>query len=96
MVKRKFKDIEKNDGKKESPPLRSKRQKKEEHEDSGRTVTLTKKRMASRYNKASVGKIVSIKMLVKRRGSYDITVILKNRINVYRAKDLKWGWNNLS
>ena len=61
MVKRKFKDIEKNDGKKESPPLRSKRQKKEEHEDSGRTVTLTKKRMASCYNKASVGKIVSIK-----------------------------------
>ena len=35
---------------------------KEEHEDSGRTVTLTnKKRMSSRYNKASVGKIVSIK-----------------------------------
>ena len=35
---------------------------KEEHEDSGRTVTITnKKRMASRYNKASVGKIVSIK-----------------------------------
>ena len=34
MVKRKFKDIEKNDGKKESPPpLRSKRQKKEEHEN---------------------------------------------------------------
>ena len=63
MAKRKFKDIEKDDGKKESsPPWRSKRQKKEEHEDSGRTVTLTnKKRMASRYNKASVGKIVSIK-----------------------------------
>ena len=63
MVKRKFKDIEKDDRKKESPPpLRSKRQKKEEHEDFGRTVTLTnKKRMVSRYNKASVGKIVSIK-----------------------------------
>ena len=63
MVKRKFKDIEKDDGKKESPPQqRSKRQKKEEHEDSDRTVTLTnKKRIASRYNKASVGKIVSIK-----------------------------------
>ena len=63
MVKRKFKDIEKDDGKKESPPpRRNKRQKKEEHEDSGRTVTLTnKKRMASNYNKASVGKIISIK-----------------------------------
>ena len=63
MVKRKFKDIEKDDGKKKSsPPRRSKRQKKEEHEDSGRTVTLTNiKRMTSRYNKASVGKIVSIK-----------------------------------
>ena len=63
MVKLKFKDIEKNDWKKESsPPQRSKRQKKEEHENSGRTVTLTnKKRMASRYNKVSFGKIVSIK-----------------------------------
>ena len=62
MVKRKFKDIEKDDGKKESPPpQRGKRQKKEEHEDSGRTVTLTNKKMASHYNKASVGKIVSIK-----------------------------------
>ena len=63
MVKQKFKDIEKDDGKKESPPpWRSKRQMKEEHEDLGRTITLTnKKRMASRYNKASVGKIVSIK-----------------------------------
>ena len=37
MVKRKFKDIEKDDGKKESPPpRRSKRQKTEEHEDTGR------------------------------------------------------------
>ena len=63
MVKRKFKDREKDDGKKESPsPQRSKRQKKEEHEGTGRTDTLTnKKRMASRYNKTSVGKIVSIK-----------------------------------
>ena len=62
MVKRKFKDIEKDDGMKESsPPQRSKRQEKEEHDDLGRTVTLTKKRMASRYNKASVGKIISIK-----------------------------------
>ena len=35
MVKRKFKDIEKDDGKKESPPpQKSKRQKKEEHKDS--------------------------------------------------------------
>ena len=59
MVKRKFKDIEKDDWKKESSPLqRSKRQKKEVHEDSCRPVTLTnKKRMTSRYNKASVGKI---------------------------------------
>ena len=63
MVKRKFKVIEKDDGKKESPPpRRSKRQKKEEHEDSGRTVTLTyKKELLSRYNKASIGKITSIK-----------------------------------
>ena len=63
MVQRKFKFIEKDDEKKESPPpRRSKRQKKEEHEDSGRTNTLTnKKRMASRYNKANVGQIVSIK-----------------------------------
>ena len=39
-----------------------KKQKKEEHEGSGRTVTLAnKKRMSSRYNKASVGKIFSIK-----------------------------------
>ena len=63
MVKRKFKDIEKDDRKKESsPPRRSKRHKKEEHEDSGRTVSLTyKKRMASRYNKTSVSKIVQLK-----------------------------------
>ena len=55
--------MEKDDGKKKSsPPLKSKRQKKEEHGDSSRTITLTnKKRMASRFNKASVGKIVSIK-----------------------------------
>ena len=68
MVKRKFKDIEKDDGKKKSPPpRRSKRQKKEEHEDLGRTVTLSnKKRMASRFNKASVGKIVSIKNASKK------------------------------
>ena len=67
MVKRKFKDIEKDDGKKESsPPRRSKSQKKEEHEDSGRTVTLTNKnRMASRYNKASVDRIGSIKNVSK-------------------------------
>ena len=45
MVKRKFKNIQKNDGKMENPPpQRSKRQKKEEHEDSGRTVTLTNKK----------------------------------------------------
>ena len=69
MVKLKFKNIEEDDGKKESsPPLRSKRQKKEEHEDSGRTVTLTnKKRMVSRYNKASFGKIVSIKNANKEK-----------------------------
>ena len=63
MVKQKFKNIEKDDGKKESPPpRRSKRQKREEHEDLGRSVTLTnKKRMISRYNKANVCKIVFIK-----------------------------------
>ena len=45
MIKWKFKDIEKDDGKKESPPpWRSKSQKKEEHEDSDRTVTLTNKK----------------------------------------------------
>ena len=39
MIKRKFKEIEKDDGKKESPsPRRCKRQKKKEHEDSGKTV----------------------------------------------------------
>ena len=66
MVKRKFKDIEKDNGRKECPPpRRSKKQKKEEHEDSGRTVTLTKKRTASRYNKASIGKTVSIKNAIK-------------------------------
>ena len=67
MVKRKYKDIEKDDGKKESSPSqRSKRQKTEEHENSGRTVTLTNKKwMTSRYNKASVGKIVSIKNVSK-------------------------------
>ena len=63
MVKRKFKDVENDDEKKgKSSFTRSKRQKKEEHEDLGRTFTLTnKKRIASRYNKANVGKIVSIK-----------------------------------
>ena len=87
MVKQKFKDIEKDDGKKESSPSqRSKREKKEEHEDSGRTVTLTnKKRMASRYIKQVLVRLFPLKMLVKRkkrkrRGSYDVTVILKNRI----------------
>ena len=44
MITRKFKDREKDDGKKVSPPpRRSKRQKKEELEDSGRIVTLTNK-----------------------------------------------------
>ena len=67
IFNRKIKDIEKDDGKKESsPPRRSKRQKKEEHEDSGRTVTLTNKKwIASRYNKESFGKIVSIKNVSK-------------------------------
>ena len=67
MVKRKFKDIKKSDGMKETPPpRRSKRQKKEECEDSGRIVTLTnKKRMTSHYTKASVGKIISIKSASK-------------------------------
>ena len=49
MVKREINDIEKDDAKTEgSPPQRSKRQRKEEHDDSGRTITLTnKKRMKS-------------------------------------------------
>ena len=86
MVKRKFKDIEKDDGKKESPPpLRSKRQKKEEHEDSGRTVTLTNKNeLPLAIIKQILVRLYPLKMLVKkkrkRRGSYDVTVILKNRI----------------
>ena len=69
MVHIKFKDIEKDDGKNESPPpRRSKTQKKEEHEDSGRTVTLiNKKRMALCYNKTNVGKIVSIKNASKEK-----------------------------
>ena len=45
MVKRKFKYIEIDYGNKEIPPSpKSKRQKKEEHEDSGRTVTITNKK----------------------------------------------------
>ena len=82
MVKRIFKDIEKDDGKKESPPpRRSKRQKKEEHEDSGRTVTLTNKKEWPLTNKKQMlVRLYPLKMLVKRRGSYDVTVILKNRI----------------
>ena len=84
MVKRKFKDIEKDDGKKESPPpRRNKRQKKEEHEDSGRTVTLTKKKeWPLAIIKQVLIRLYPLKMLVKRkrRGSYDVTVILKNRI----------------
>ena len=87
MVKRKFKDIEKDDGKKEiSPPQRSKRQKKEEHEDSGRTVIFTdKKEWPLAIIKQVLVRLYPLKMLVKRkkkkrRGSYDVTVILKNRI----------------
>ena len=87
MVKRKFKDIEKDDGKKESPsPRRSKKQKKEEHEDSGRTVTLTnKKELPLAIIKQVLVRLYLLKMLVKRkkrkrRGSYDVTVIPKNRI----------------
>ena len=77
MVKRKFKDIEKDDGKKKSPPpQRSKRQKKEEHEDSGRIVTLAnKKRMASRYNKTNVEKIVSIKNISKEEEEKEERII---------------------
>ena len=103
MVKRKFEDIEKDDGKKESPPpRRNKRQKKEEHEDSGRTVTLTNKiRMASRYNKASLGKIVSIKNANKEGEEKEERILWCNSDSeesdlMYIAKDLKWGWNNLS
>ena len=87
MVKRKFKDIEKDDGKKESsPPRRSKKQKKEEHEDLSRTVTLTnKKELPLAIIKQVLVRFYPLKMLVKRkkrkrRGSYDVTVILKNRI----------------
>ena len=84
------------------PPQRSKRQKKEEHEDSGRTVILTyKKRMASRYNKASVGKIVSFKNASKDEEEKEERILWCNSDSkesdlIYRAKDLKWGWNNLS
>ena len=87
MVKRKFKDIEKDDGKKKSPsPRRSKRQKKEELEDSGRAVTLTnKKEWPLVIIKQVLVRLYPLKMLVKRnkkkrRGSYDVTVILKNLI----------------
>ena len=81
MVKLKFKDIERDDGNKESPsPQRSKRQKKEEHEDSGRTVTLiNKKRMTSRYNKASVGRIVSIKNANKEEEEKEEKILWFNR-----------------
>ena len=87
MIKRKFKDIEKDDGKKESPPpRRSKRQKKKEHEHSGRTATLTnKKEWPLAIIKQLLIRLYPLKMLVKRkkrkrRGSYDVTVILKNLI----------------
>ena len=82
MVKRKFKDIKKDEGNKESPlPRRSKRQKKEEHEDSGVTVTLTSKKEWPLANKKQMlVRLYPLKMLVKRRGSYDVTLILKNRI----------------
>ena len=87
MVKRKFKDIEKDDLKKESPhPQRSKRQKKEEHEDLGRTVTLTKKKeWPLAIIKQVLVRLYPLKMLIKRkkrkrRGCYDVTVILKKRI----------------
>ena len=87
MVKRKFKDREKDDGKKESPPpLRSKRQKKEEHEYSGRTVTLTnKKEWPLAIIKQMLVRLYPLKILLKRkkrkkRGSYDVKVILKNQI----------------
>ena len=82
MVKRKFKFIEKDDEKKKSPPpRRSKRQKKEEHEDSGRTVALTnKKEWPLAIIKQVLVRLYPLKILVKRRRSYDVTVILKNRI----------------
>ena len=86
MVKRKFKDIERDDGKKERlPPRRSKRQKKEEHEDSGRTVTLTnKKELPLAIIKHVLVRLYPLKMQVKRkkrkRRGYYVTVILKNRI----------------
>ena len=62
MIKLKFNDIKKNDVMMISFPLQgSIRQKKEKYLDSNRTVILTiKKRTVSCYNKASIGKIVSI------------------------------------
>ena len=98
MVKRKFKDIKKEDGKKESSlPRRSKRQKKEEHEDSGRTVILTnKKEWPLAIIKQVLVRLYPLKMLVKRkkrkrRGCYNVIWFWRIRSNVYRAKDLKWG-----
>ena len=69
MVKRKFKEQEKDDGKKESPPpRRSKRQKKEEHEDLGRTVTFTnKKEWPLAIIKQMLVRLYPLKMLVKRK-----------------------------
>ena len=57
--------------------------------------------MASRYNKASVGKIVSIKNASKEEEKEERALWCNSDSeefwsNVYRAKDLKWSWNNFS
>ena len=68
--------------KESSTPERSKRQKKEEHEYSGRTVTLTnKRRMVSRYNKASVGKIVYSLLILKLKIEWKIACLFLNSSN---------------
>ena len=57
--------------------------------------------MASRYNKASFGKIVSIKNANKEEEEKEERILWCNSDSeesdlMYIEKDLKWGWNNLS
>ena len=58
--------------------------------------------MASRYHKASVGKIVSIIKANKEEEEKEERILWCNSdseesdLNIYRTKDLKLGWNNLS
>ena len=58
--------------------------------------------MTSRYNKASVGKIVSIKNVCKEEEEKEERILWCNSdseesdLMYIKEKYLKWGWNNLS